>query len=308
MDYERLIDEETWEFIQKTGELYPDDAVELSITEQRRIYEAMAREFRVARPDVVTVEDHSANGVPVRIYTAGDPTRTVLFCHGGGFVVGGLDSHDDVCAELCAQTGYRVVAVDYRLAPEHKHPASFEDAWVALGWVEAAYGKGIVLVGDSAGACLCAAVAHHARGRCDAILGQVLIYGALGGDVDQGSYLEHAQAPMLTREDVIHYSRIRAQDSAPTDDPLYAPLQDSDFSDLPPTVLVTADCDPVRDDSRQYRDRILSAGGKAYWINEPGLIHGYLRARHSVGRARDSFERISVAVEALGQGIWPYDD
>ncbi|KIC16873.1 MULTISPECIES: alpha/beta hydrolase [unclassified Leisingera] len=308
MDYERLIDEETWDFIQKTGELYPDDAVDMSIEEQRRIYNAMAREFRVPRPDVVSVEALSANGVPVRVYTAGDPTRTVLFCHGGGFVVGGLDSHDDVCAEICAQTGYRVVAVDYRLAPEHKHPAAFEDAWVVLGWVEAGYGKGIVLMGDSAGANICAAVAHHARGRCESILGQVLIYGAFGGDVNQGSYLEHAQAPMLTREDVLYYMDIRTEGEPPKDDPLFAPLSDSDFSDLPPTVLVTADCDPVRDDSRDYRDRILAAGGKAYWINEPGLIHGYLRARHSVGRARDSFERISVAVEALGQGIWPYDE
>lgn len=308
MDYERLIDEETWEFIQKTGELYPDDAADLPIAEQRKIYDAMAREFRRPRPDVVAAEDLSADGVPVRVYTAGDPTRTVMYCHGGGFVVGGLDSHDDVCAEICAQTGYRVVAVDYRLAPEHPHPASFEDAWTALAWVEAAYGPGIVLAGDSAGACLCAAVAHHARGRSQAIMGQVLIYGALGGDMDQGSYIEHAQAPMLTREDIQYYTDMRAQGAVPQGDPRFAPLQDSDFAGLPPTVLVTADCDPVRDDSRVYRDRILAAGGKAHWINEAGLVHGYLRARHSVGRARDSFERISIAVEALGQGIWSYDD
>ncbi|MBY6066941.1 alpha/beta hydrolase [Leisingera aquaemixtae] len=308
MDYERLIDEETWDFIQKTGELYPDDAVDMSIEEQRRIYDAMAREFRVPRPDVVSVQELSANGVPVRVYTAGDPTRTVLFCHGGGFVVGGLDSHDDVCAEICAQTGYRVVSVDYRLAPEHKHPAAFEDVWVVLGWVEAGYGKGIVLMGDSAGANLCAAVAHHARGRSESILGQVLIYGAFGGDMTQGSYIEHAQAPMLTSADVRYYMDIRTDGPPPMGDPLFAPLSDSDFTNLPPTVLVTADCDPVRDDSREYRDRILADGGKACWINEPGLIHGYLRARHTVGRARDSFERISVAIEALGQGIWSYDD
>ncbi|WP_027244334.1 alpha/beta hydrolase [Leisingera daeponensis] len=308
MDYERLIDEETWDFIQKTGELYPDDATDMSIEEQRRIYDCMAREFRAPRPDFVTFKDARAGGVPVRIYTAGDPTRTVLFCHGGGFVVGGLDSHDDICAEICAQTGYRVVAVDYRLAPEHKHPAAFEDAWTVLNWVEKTYGKGIVLAGDSAGANICAAVAHHARGRTDALLGQVLIYGVFGGDTEKGSYIEHAQAPMLTREEVLYYMNIRTDRAAPKSDPLFAPLQDSDFSGLPPTVLVTADCDPVRDDSRDYRDRILGDGGKAHWINEPGLIHGYLRARHSVSRARDSFERISVAIEALGQGIWAYDD
>jgi len=84
-------------------------------------------------------------------------------------------------------------------------------------------------------------------------------------------------------------------------------LQDSDFTDLPPTLVVSADCDPLRDDSRDYRDQLQAAGGQVQLINEPGLVHGYLRARHSVGRARNSFERISVTIEALGQNIWPFD-
>ncbi|MFS4580337.1 alpha/beta hydrolase [Phaeobacter sp. C3_T13_0] len=311
MNYERLIDEETWAFIRRTGECYPDDAVDLSIEEQRKVYDAMAADFRAARPDVVTCEDLLVGAVPVRIYTAGEPGCTVMYCHGGGFVVGGLDSHDDVCAELCAQTGYRVVAVDYRLSPEHLHPAAFEDAWAVCQWVHDSFDGDMVLAGDSAGANLCAAVAQHARGRIGGLVGQVLIYGAFGGDINAGSYLEHAQAPMLTRDDILFYGNLRnpegADDSFDVSDPTLAPLADSDFSNLPATVLVTADCDPVRDDSRHYRDKIMAAGGKAHWINEPGLVHGYLRARHSVGRARDSFERISVAVEALGQGLWPYE-
>ncbi|WP_405110602.1 alpha/beta hydrolase [Phaeobacter sp. BS52] len=308
MNYERLIDEETWAFIRKTGECYPDDAVDLSIAEQRKVYDAMAAEFRAARPDSVSCKDRLVGAVPVRIYTAGEPGCTVMYCHGGGFVVGGLDSHDDVCAELCAQTGYRVVAVDYRLSPEHLHPAAFEDAWAVSQWISASFDGDLVLAGDSAGANLCAAVAHHARGRLKGLVGQVLIYGAFGGDINEGSYLEHAQAPMLTRDDILFYGQLRRPEGSEVGtDPTLEPLADNDFSDLPATVLVTADCDPVRDDSRHYRDKILAAGGKAHWINEPGLVHGYLRARHSVGRARDSFERISVAVEALGQGLWPYE-
>jgi len=88
----------------------------------------------------------------------------------------------------------------------------------------------------------------------------------------------------------------------------YAPLQDSDFSGLPPTVIFTADCDPVRDDGRAYLDQLTAAGVPAHWVNEQGLVHGYLRARVNVARARASFERITVAIEALGQGMWPYDD
>lgn len=310
MDYERLIDEETWAFIRKTGECYPEDAVALTIAEQRAVYNEMAQEFRAPRPGMVRTEDRAANGVPIRIYSAGDPTRTVLFCHGGGFVVGGLESHDDVCAEICAQTGYRVVAVDYRLAPEHQHPAMFDDAWSVLSWVLDRFEDDVVFLGDSAGANLCAALAHAVRadGEMAArILGQVLIYGAFGGDINAGSYIEHAQAPMLTRDEILFYMDIRKPGGLTEPDPTYAPLQDDDFTGLPPTVLISADCDPVRDDSRDYRDRVVAAGGRAHWINEPGLVHGYLRARHSVVRARDSFERISVAVEGLGQGVWPYD-
>ncbi len=307
MDYERLIDEETWAFIRRTAESYPDDAVDLSIEDQRRLYDGMCADFRQPRPKGVKTEDLSADGVPVRLYFAGDPTRTVVYIHGGGFVVGGLDSHDDVCAEICAQTGYRVVAVDYRLCPEHAHPAQFQDSWTALNWVVREFSDPIVLTGDSAGGNLAAAVSHHARGRLEGLLGQVLIYPGLGGDTTQGSYTEHAHAPLLTRDDILFYEKVRCGGDIPDADPSFAPLRNTDFAGLPPTVVVTADCDPLRDDGPDYCQKIAAAGGQAYWINEPGLIHGYLRARNSVKRAADSFERISVAIEALGQGLWPYD-
>jgi len=308
-DYDRLIDAETWAFIRKTIESYPEDAVETSVQAQRDAYDTMCRAFYQGRPAGVGVRDIRADGVPVRVYSAGDPSCTVMYFHGGGFVVGGLDSHDDVCAEICAMTGYRVVSVDYRLAPEHKHPASFDDCWAATAWAAREYGDGIVLVGDSAGGNLAAAVAHHARGRLKGILGQVLIYPGLGGDRTKGSYLEHAHAPLLTLAELKFYERIRLADDQPTPegDPTYAPLQDSDFSGLPPTVIFTADCDPIRDDGKDYAARLRAAGVKVHRTNEAGLVHGYLRARVTVGRARDSFERIEVAIETLGQGLWPYE-
>jgi len=307
MDYERLIDEETWAFIRRTAESYTEEAVDLSIEDQRRVYDKMCQDFRRPRPAGVETQDGPADGVPVRIYTAGTPTRTVVYFHGGGFVVGGLDSHDDVCAEICAQTGYRVVAVDYRLCPEHVHPAQFQDSWTATNWAAQEFGDPLVLAGDSAGGNLAAAVSQYARGRLESALGQVLIYPGLGGDTSKGSYIEHAQAPLLTLEEIRFYEKVRCGAAVLQNDPTFAPLQDSDFSGLPPTVVVTADCDPLRDDGSAYCNNITGAGGRAHWINEAGLVHGYLRARTSVKRAADSFERISVAIEALGQQIWPYD-
>ena len=306
MDYDRLIDAETWEFIRRTTESYPPDAADLDAEGQRRVYDAMCRVFRQERPDGVTTEDILADGVPVRVYSAGDPSATVVYCHGGGFVVGGLDSHDDVCAEICANTGYRVVAVDYRLAPEHKHPAAFEDAWAVVAWAARTYDQQIVLVGDSAGGNLCAAVAHHARGRLEGLAGQVLIYPGLGGEATGGSYADHAEAPMLTARDLAFYKHVRLAGEEPQGDPTYAPLQDRDFAELPRTVIFTAECDPLADDGPAYRDRLEAAGVPVHLQCEPGLVHGYLRARTMSSRAAESFERIVLAIEALGQGIWPY--
>lgn len=308
-DYDKLIDDEVRAFIRKTAESYPEDAVAGSIADQRRSYDTMCAVFHQGRPEGVTAEDRRADGVPVRVYSAGDPSCTVMYFHGGGFVVGGLDSHDDVCAEICAMTGYRVVSVDYRLSPEHHHPAAFDDCWAATQWAAREYASELVLAGDSAGGNLAAAVAHRARGRLAGILGQVLIYPGLGSDGSAPSFEENAEAPLLTLAEVRFYENIRLAEgqAAPVGDPTYAPLQDSDFSGLPPTVIVTADCDPIRDDGAEYAARLRAAGVKVHWINEEGLVHGYLRARTMAERARASFERIEVAIEALGQGIWPYD-
>ena len=308
MDYDTLLDPEIRAYIRRTAESYPGEAVDHTIEEQREFYNASVTQFREPRPEVVEVSEATVGYVQVRIYSAGDPTRTVLYCHGGGWVVGDLNSHDDICAEICAQTGYRVVAVDYRLAPEHQHPAQFDDAYAVAEWIAETYPGGMVLAGDSAGGALVACVAHKARGQIEGVLGQVLIYPVLGPEVDRGSYIEHAEAPMLTRVDMSMYNKIRTGGEMPAEaDATLLPLMDTDFTGLPPTVLFSADADPLRDDCRDYRDALKDAGVKVHWTNEEGLVHSYLRARTTSSKARDSFERISVAIEALGQELWGWD-
>lgn len=312
-DYRSLIDAETWAFIERTNSWYPPDTIDYTIDQQRSIYDRMCREFFAGYPEGVTAETTSVptptHTIPIRIYRtrAPDAPAMVLYFHGGGFILGGLDSHDDVCAELCARTGYEVVSVDYRLAPEHLHPADFDDAMSAFEWAADAYNRTIVLCGDSAGGNLAAAVSHATRGHPKRPIGQVLIYPGLGGDQSKDSYIRHADAPMLSMRDLAFYKDIRTGGEDRTGDITLAPLADADFANLPPTVIITAECDPLSSDGEAYRDRIASGGGRAFWLEEKGLVHGYLRARHTVARARSSFTRIVEAVSALGRGEWVND-
>lgn len=291
-DYQSLIDDSTWAFIAATEAAYPPDAAALSIADQRRVYDAMCARFYAGRPAGVKTQDQTVAGVPCRRYAGLGPV--VIYLHGGGFVVGGLHSHDDICAEICAATGRAVLAVDYRLCPEHPHPAAFDDC---LAVARATEGP-ILLVGDSAGGTLAAAVA--AQLRDPRVLGQVLIYPSLGGQGD--SLTRHAHAPMLTAADVQAYAALR---KAAPDDPTAAPLRAKDFSTLPPTLAIAAECDPLADDALDYAAAITAAKGRAQARLEPGLVHGYLRARHSVPRARTSFRVILDAISAMATGTWP---
>ncbi len=305
-DYDTLIDPETWAFIRATDAAYPPDTATLSIADQRAIYDRMCRAFHRGYPPGVTANDRPFGGVPCRHYPGRD--ATVIYFHGGGFVVGGLHSHDDICAEIRATCGFHVVSVDYRLCPEHPHPAAFHDALAATRAISATLSHPILLVGDSAGGNLAAATAHATRGEALGVAGQILIYPGLGGNKDTGSYLTHATAPMLTRDDVLFYASIRHAGTEPAPDPSFAPLCDHDFNGLPPTLAIAAECDPLADDASTYAARIIAAGGKAHAVTEPGLVHGYLRARHSVPRAKASFARITAAITAFAAGEWPYGD
>ncbi len=263
--------------IRATEAAYPADTAGFAIAQHRAAYDAMCAVFDAGRPPGLAVTDQSVAGVPCPVYHAG-PTQLINF-HGGGFCVGGLHSHDSISAELAQRTGLND----------------------AMAVVLATRGP-LLLAGDSAGGTLAAAVSHGMRGQGVTPLGQVLIYPGLGGDIDRGSYLTHAQAPMLTRADVVIGAGIRRNAA---DDPTALPLRDTDFSGLPPTLAIAAACDPIADDSADNAAVITAAGGRALSITEPGLVQGYLRARHSVPRAAAAFTRICDALTDLAQSIWP---
>lgn len=315
--YDALLDKEVWAFIDRTNARYPEDTVNLSIEKQRQIYDMMCVEFFAGYPSGITSKDLSIKTddgeIAIRQYSQNevepwaDPQAHVIYCHGGGYVVGGLESHDDICAEICKQTGYPVFSIDYRLSPEHLHPAAFRDTLNGFVHVAGLSELPIVVVGDSAGGNLVSALCHWTRSHLRKPAGQVLIYPELGGAMSTGSYVEHCAAPLLNIKDVEYYCGIRNNGKNLLDDPTYSPLGDTDFSTLPPTVVIAAECDPLSDDGKHYCNYINQVGGQAKFILEPGLIHGYLRARHSVKKAKDSFERIIAAISMLGSKRWEFD-
>lgn len=271
------------------------------LAEVRARYDAMCAAFDAPRPAGLTTEDLALGGVRCSRYRPAARRGSVVavYYHGGGFVVGGLHSHDAVCAELADRTGLELVAVDYRLAPEHRHPAAFDDACAV---VDALPGPKL-LVGDSAGGTLAAAVAAARPGA--EILGQVLIYPGLGGGPDQPGLARHAHAPLLSAADILAYQAHRGGPGAGAGDPTALPLRAARFDGLPPTAIFAAECDPLVSDAALYAALLSAAGVPVALTVEPGLVHGYLRARHSTAAARASFARIVAAMSALANAIGP---
>ncbi|MEM1298712.1 MAG: alpha/beta hydrolase [Pseudomonadota bacterium] len=297
-----ITDPEVRAFIERTESFYPPGSNTATVAQQRSLYDRMCAAFRQPRPVGLAVQDSVLHGgaglISVRRYWPRDPGPVrVVYFHGGGFVVGGLDSHDDVCAEIAARCGAEVVAVDYRLCPEHKHPASYDDAMAAV--VEFA-DRPLVLMGDSAGANLVAAVALHTKAE---LAGQVLIYPGLGGErLRLAAYTEHAHAPLLEASDITAYRDLRAGTPEDAFHPSFSPLLAKGFTGAPPCFVSAAEVDPLRDDGLAYVEKLEEAGIAGEVVIEDQLPHGFLRARHMSARAGAAFDRICAAVTRFAGG------
>ena len=289
------------EFLEICSSVYSDDAVSQSIEAQRAQYDALCARFSPPLPDGLTFVDSRIRGVPTRRYRPAKITTPtlLLYLHGGGFVVGSLESHHAICAEIADFAGAELVAVDYRLAPEHRWPAQTDDCFAVLEAL-AAGGNPIVLIGDSAGGNLAAGLALRARDKGIAgIAGQVLIYPALGGDLTTGSYIEMADAPGLTTADVAYYREVL---QAPPGDPVAGALAAKDVRGLPSAYITGAAFDPLRDDARHYAARLAQAGIEVWFREEPQMVHAWLRARHMSEGAKQGFHAVCEAVRRFAAG------
>jgi len=286
-------------FHKRCEDFYPADAVDAPIAQQRQWYDALCAEFDAPSPEGLIRQDEIMGGrIAVRRYRpAKIATRTrVFYIHGGGFVVGSLQSHDAICAELAHAAKAELVSVDYRLAPEHVWPAAFDDCFEVLQWL-LADGRPLVIAGDSAGGNLAAGVVLKARAEAiGGIAGQVLIYPGLGGDLVTGSYVEMAEAPGLSTADVIYYREVL---KAPAESAFAHPLKATDFAGLPPAYITSAHFDPLRDDAALYAQRLIAAGVNVTYRDEPQMIHAWLRARHMSEGAREAFHHLCRGVSGL---------
>ncbi|MFE1379738.1 alpha/beta hydrolase [Streptomyces sp. NPDC058740] len=219
--------------------------------------------------------DTVADGVPVRVYE-GATAPVVVFAHGGGWVLGDLDTHDRLCRALAARSGATVVSVGYRRAPEHRFPAAEDDVYTALGWAAARWpGRPLVPAGDSAGGNLAAAAALRARDRGGpAIAGQLLVYPVLDHRLAGASARTYAEGFFHT---TAHMRWYWEQYLGPDGDPVAAsPGLAADLAGLPPALLVLADCDPLRDEGLDYARRLSAAGVVAHVQLHTGVFHGFL--------------------------------
>ena len=247
--------------------------------------------------------------LPIRIYgpdrlsssAAGPGAAAVMFFHGGGWVLGGLDSHDALCRELARQAGMVIVAVDYRLAPEHPYPAGLDDCTAATRWVAShaaelgAGGSGLALVGESAGASLAAGVAVRARDQGDfAVTFQALAYPALDPAMDTASYAANGDDPFLSRTEMKSYWSLYLGDTAP--DSLAAPALARDLGGLPPAYVLVAGRDVLRDEGIAYASRLAAAGVPVQLRDREEMVHGFLLYTAWLDAARDGIAELATVL------------
>lgn len=215
-----------------------------------------------------------------RVYVPADPIDVVVvFLHGGGWVIGDLDTHDPICRGLANATRATVAAIDYRLAPETPYPGPLDDAMAALAWAAAKWPEHrLAVAGDSAGGGLAAGCALRARDEPDAprLIAQLLVYPALDPTLSSPSVTENAEGYFLTRDDMTWFWGHYLPGGAASGDAYVAPSTVAALGGLPPAVVAVAEFDPLRDEGTAYARALSDAGVAVTFIAGEGLVHGWL--------------------------------
>jgi acetyl esterase len=261
-------------------------------------------------PEVARVEDRKIPGpgpdVPVRIYTPDGrgPFPVLVWFHGGGWVVGDLETADGTARRLTAQAGCVVVSVDYRLAPEARFPAAPEDCYAVTQWVAGNAGSinagpgRIAVGGDSSGGNLAAVVSLMARDRGGVPpVFQLLVYPVIARDFETGSYRQNGEGYGITMDSMKWYWDLYLTNEADASNPYAAPLLAKDLSGLPPALVITAEFDPLRDEGEAYAKRLQEAGNTVMYLRYDGMIHGFFGMPAFIDRGRIAVAEATAALK-----------
>jgi acetyl esterase len=266
-------------------------------------------------PELASIEPLAipspAGSIPARVYTpvklrnANGLAPCLVFFHGGGWVIGNLDSHDVACRKLADEGQLIVISIDYRLAPEHKFPAAVNDVVAATTWIaEHAKQLGIdasrlMIGGDSAGGNLAAVVALSARDNGPAIAGQVLIYPAVDFARKHPSHSEPETSVLLTHTAITWFSAHYLSNAADGNDWRASPARATTLAGLPPAYVLTAGADPLRDEGDEYAERLRQAGVAVTYRHFPGQFHGFFTMGKLLPQANIAASEIGAWLRAL---------
>ncbi|MFG2960994.1 alpha/beta hydrolase [Streptomyces sp. NPDC048291] len=270
-------------------------------------------------PKMAEIRDREipcAHGMlPIRVYSPAAEAElpAIVYLHGGGMVMGSNHSYEPFARAIAEYTGHRVFAVEYHLAPEHPPPGQVDDAWAATEWVAAHASElgvlpdRITVAGDSAGGTLAALVALRARDRGGPrLFCQILMYGGLDRDLGADSVRELADAPGLTRDDIVYLHELaRAGRPGPVgadEIPAYA----EDLGGLPPAIIAVGELDPLRDWSERYAARLRDAGVQTTLTRYPGVGHGFLMQLYHLARGRQALAEIAGVLRAKTAHTLPW--
>jgi len=280
----------------------------LTPREARLAYRMGAEILDLPRAPLPRVEDLMVAGRPARLYAPGHGRLPLmLYLHGGGFTIGDLETHDSLCRQLSARSGVAVVALDYRLAPEHRFPAAVDDAWAALAWLHdhatalGLDGNWLAVGGDSAGGTLAASAAFFARDRGLPLALQLLITPGTASRPDSASHRFFANGFLLEAAGIAWFFD---QYIAPEQrhDWRFAPLQAEDHTGLAPACLVLAECDPLVDEGIAYADALRAAGVAVQLELYRGVTHDFIKMGRQIPEALTA---LNACADALKKHLIP---
>lgn len=295
-------------FTNTVNPMQEKDLSKINSTRKQQLFSSELGKFLFDKKEkVYSTEDSNIDGIKIRIYRHSDaPNQNVIiYFHGGGFVLFNIDSHDYITRRLCAMNQCTVISVDYRLAPEATFPAAHQDAYKAIQHIAENAAKykinssKIVLAGDSAGGNIAACAAHHFKNSAIKIAGLILIYPWVDGKLKTKSIEQYKKGYLLTEETIHWFQEVYVPNEKDRLSPEISPIYQTDFTNLPPTFIITAEYDPLKDDGIAYVNKLKENNNKVWYKDYKGLPHAFINFSRISAESKQCFYDIQAVLKEV---------